>query len=396
MFMKSLKLDNFLSFGKSEAPVELRPLNVIIGPNGSGKSSFLEAIDFMRLASVPSRTSSLHAAIRRGGGVRNWIWKGVNGHSCASIEAVFDKSISNSLKGQDFRYRLSFSEVEQQFEITDERIEGISSNRRGKPNVYYKIIDGRGMLNTGENRKSDMELFKISKRESVLAQMRTPEKYRAIIDLSDSLSKVCLYRSWTFGHDSVPRQSQDTSLLNDHLDPDSGNLGMVLNRIRSYPDLKEKYLLSLQELYDGIIDFDVKIVEGTMQVTIHEEAGIIPATQLSDGALRYMCLLAVLCDPDPGPMVCIEEPELGVHPDIMPIVAGMLLDASERTQLVVTTHSEMLVDSMTDHPEAVLVASRSRSGTQLERLSAKNLKPWLKKYRLGDLWTSGQIGGTRW
>ena len=394
--MKSLKLDNFLSFGKSDAPVELRPLNVIIGPNGSGKSSFLEAIDFMRLASVPSRTSSLHAAIRRGGGVRNWIWKGKNGNPHASIEAVFDKSVSESPKGQDLRYRLSFSEVEQQFEITDERIEGIPSNRRSKPNVYYKIVDGRGVLNTSKSRQNDMEAFKIDRRESVLAQMRTPEKYREIIDLSDSLAKVCLYRSWTFGHDSAPRKSQDTNLPNDHLDPDSGNLGMVLNRIRSYPDLKEKYLSSLQELYDGIVDFDVKIVEGTMQVTIQEEAGIIPATQLSDGALRYLCLLAVLCDPDPGPMVCIEEPELGMHPDIMPIVARMLLDASERTQLVVTTHSEMLVDSMTDHPEAILVACRGSNGTRLERLSAENLKPWLKKYRLGDLWTSGQIGGTRW
>lgn len=103
MFMKSLKLDNFMSFGESEAPVDMRALNVIIGPNGSGKSNFIEAIDFMRLEAVPSKTPSLPAAARRARGAHNWIWKGASASSCALIEAVFDGSISDSANEEDLK-----------------------------------------------------------------------------------------------------------------------------------------------------------------------------------------------------------------------------------------------------------------------------------------------------
>jgi predicted ATPase len=107
-------------------------------------------------------------------------------------------------------------------------------------------------------------------------------------------------------------------------------------------------------------------------------------------------LLAVLCHPNPPPLVCIEEPELGLHPDVLPTLADLLKEASTRTQLIVTTHSDVLVDAMSDQPEAVLVAEKGEHGTTLTRLDTEKLKPWLEKYRLGHLWTRGEIGGTRW
>ena len=77
-------------------------------------------------------------------------------------------------------------------------------------------------------------------------------------------------------------------------------------------------------------------------------------------------------------------------------MAKLLLDASRRTQLVVTTHSDILVDALTEAPESIIVCEKIRGCTQLERLSSKKLKPWLDKYRLGELWVRGEIGGTRW
>jgi predicted ATPase len=71
-------------------------------------------------------------------------------------------------------------------------------------------------------------------------------------------------------------------------------------------------------------------------------------------------------------------------------------EASERSQLIVTTHSDALVDAMTDQPESVLVAEKTDLGTTMTRLDNEKLKPWLEKYRLGQLWTRGEIGGTRW
>jgi len=145
-------------------------------------------------------------------------------------------------------------------------------------------------------------------------------------------------------------------------------------------------------------DLTVKIYGGTAQLYLHETglARPIPATRLSDGTIRFLCLVAMLCHPDPPPLLCIEEPELGLHPDIMPTIGEMLIDASQRTQLIVTTHSAPLISALSDIPEAVLVCERDESGSHLTRLESGPLEKWLEKYSLGDLWLKGEIGGTRW
>ena len=91
-----------------------------------------------------------------------------------------------------------------------------------------------------------------------------------------------------------------------------------------------------------------------------------------------------------------EEPELGLHPDIVPTVAELLIDAAQRTQLIVTTHSDALVSALSEIPEVIVVCDRSEQGTRLRRLDPENLKEWLERYRLGDLWAKGEIGGNRW
>lgn len=134
-----------------------------------------------------------------------------------------------------------------------------------------------------------------------------------------------------------------------------------------------------------------------MQVFLVERAGRRhPAVRLSDGTLRFLCLLAILCDPAPPPLIVIEEPELGLHADAIALVARLLRAAAERTQLIVTTHSDALVDAFTDTPEVVVVVERDERGTKLRRLSRDVLSEWLEKYRLGPLWSMGVIGGNRW
>ena len=122
----------------------------------------------------------------------------------------------------------------------------------------------------------------------------------------------------------------------------------------------------------------------------------VPATHLSDGTLRYLCLLTILCHPNPPPLICIEEPELGMHPDIIPTIAEMLVEASTRTQLIVTTHSDTLIDALNDTPESVVVCEKDENGTSMKRLDKKELAKWLEKYTLGQLWREGEIGGNRW
>ncbi len=109
-----------------------------------------------------------------------------------------------------------------------------------------------------------------------------------------------------------------------------------------------------------------------------------------------MCLLAILLHPDPPPLVCIEEPEIGLHPDIVVELAELLREASKRMQLIVTTHSKTLVDGLTGSPEDVIVCEKEQGATKLRRLVADELKVWLENYALGELWRRGQVGGNRW
>jgi predicted ATPase len=161
--------------------------------------------------------------------------------------------------------------------------------------------------------------------------------------------------------------------------------------------VKNELIESLRMLFEGIEDIHLTVDGGNVLLFLEEAEGReIPATRLSDGTLRYLSLLVILLHPDPPPLVAIEEPELGLHPDVIPHIAELLVSASKRTQLVVTTHSRTLVDALTDHPESIVVCSKEAGESRFERLDAEALSAWLDKYTLGELWSKGELGGNRW
>ena len=172
---------------------------------------------------------------------------------------------------------------------------------------------------------------------------------------------------------------------------------MVLNDLENRSETRRTINEYLNKFYDSAEAVTSRLQGGTVQIFIHER-GLreIPGTRLSDGRLRYLCLLAVLCHPTPPPLVCLEEPEIGLHPDILPTVAELLVDASSRTQIIVTTHSDILVSALGAHADSVLVCARNEEGTDLRHLDSAKLKDWLEKYPLGELWTMGELGGNRW
>jgi predicted ATPase len=101
-------------------------------------------------------------------------------------------------------------------------------------------------------------------------------------------------------------------------------------------------------------------------------------------------------NPSPPSIICIEEPELGMHPDIIPIIAEMLIEASKNTQLIITTHSDLLVSKLKEMPETILVCDWTDYGTTLRRLTEADVKGWDDDISLGDIWLKGGFGGTRW
>jgi len=380
---------NLLSFGPENAGIDLRPLNLFIGPNGSGKSNLIEAINLMRAAPKEFREVT-----RKGGGVSEWIWKG-DATEPASVEWV----LRSPKSPKPLLHAMAFHSVSQAFALDDERVEEAGPRFANERDVffYYRYQKGHPAVSKKKGGQRRLARDTIEADRSILAQRRDPDTFPELAWLAGVYERIRIYREWSFGRSAVFREPQKADVRNDILEEDFSNLGLFLNRLKTrFPTAKRAILAGLKDLYDGISDFDVLIEGNTVQVFFTEGDFSIPATRLSDGTLRYLCLLAILCDPDPPPLICIEEPELGLHPDILPKVADLLRDASKRSQLLVTTHSDILVDAMSETPEDVVVCTKKHGRTSMERLNNADLAEWLKEYRLGQLWTRGQIGGTRW
>jgi predicted ATPase len=374
MFIKRLRLKNLLSF--RDTTVELGPLNVLIGANGSGKSNLIDVIGLLQAAP----TDNLRPAVIAGG-ARAWISLAEGAKPIAKIEAEL------SLDSGDITYDLSFTVSSNDFVVVSENLFDQGS---GRP--LFKRQGGTVWIR--DDQADGLPIF-----DSVLAVYRDPRE-QSITPLGRELADIRIYREFlTSGRYARSRFGVVPSSLSAYgsLQDGGDNLAIVLHQmgVRGLQDRIGQYLKRLNDRFGGV---EVKV--GQVAQSYLQETGLLellPAVRMSDGTLKFLCLLAVLLDPEPPPLLCIEEPEVGLHPEAIQIVADLLIEASEKTQIVVTTHSEALVDAMSGRPEAVLVCERaSDNGTQFRRLKAEDLNLWLERYTLGELWRKGEIGGTRW
>ena len=357
--LREVTVKNLLSFGPEGLSLEFKPLNVLIGPNGAGKSNLFEVLALLHAA-----PTEIAKPVREGGGIRNWLWRR-DPKNTAVIEAVVD------FPGRQhpLPHTIEFTELNQEFVVVDEWI---------------------------DNRNDTVRDFKMDTSESALSNWVASSIIDEVTDLRRAYLSISLYREWQFGRGNVLRGAQLTDVRKSPLDADFSNLGMFLNRLRQDPATKANLIDKLSDLYEGVTDFELNFQGGSVEIFFTEGGLALPASRLSDGSLRYLFLLAVLLDPEPPLLVVIEEPELGLHPDLIPKVADLLVDASSRCQLVVTTHSDILVDALSEQPDSVVVCENHDGHTVMKRLDGSELAGWLEKYRLGQLWNSGELGGVRW
>lgn len=411
MLIHRLKLSGVLSFGAEGIDLAMEPLNVLIDPNGSGKSNFLEAIGLLK--SAPRDISEPFSR----DGIGEWRWKGQGAPGAIRIEATVDDP-----RIGDLRHSLELAERGGRPIVIDERVEPLERRPDEREALsYYR--PPRDEQVTAMIEKSKLEAEEKSgdlppgswSHPRVMAHYRAgavefagdfqPEEsllscaantdYPALWYLQEQYKSIRLYREWMFGPSTALRQSQSAHDRTDFLAEGGGNLALVLSHFRG--GSKRKLVETLQELFDGVVDITCPVTSGSVPMFLEESGGRqIPASRLSDGTLRYLCLLATLLHPAPPSLVAIEEPELGLHPDVVAKVAELLVDASRRTQLVVTTHSRMLVDALSDHPSSVVVCEMEAGESRFTRLDGARLKAWLDDYGLGELWSSGEIGGNRW
>ena len=395
MLIQHLKISGMLSFGPEGIDLPMEPLNVLIGPNGSGKSNFIEALALLQAA-----PHDLSAPVRRGGGVKEWLWKGDGQRELALVETI----ISYPTGAMPLLHRLFMVQQGERFEVIGENIQDERANSSWRsPTSYYTsnrdTVEINGLVTApgGARRMRTLDRSAVHRDASILSQREDPDAYPELAWLQKQYRRIDMYRNWEFGPDAGLRRSPKADEPSTFLTERGENLALLLSKLRG--DSRQAFVKSLQQIYDGIEDFQVEVGGGRADLLVVERGAgtrYIPASRLSDGTLRYMALAAILLDPEPPPLVVIEEPELGLHPDITLEIGRMLVQASQRTQLVVTTHSKDLVDALSDYPSSVVVCEKYDGESVFERLEPKHLAEWLERYSLGKLWSAGDLGGNRW
>ena len=395
-FLRSLKLTNFLSFGPESQDIDLTPLNVLIGPNASGKSNFIEALELLH-----ATPTDISEAIRIGGTAGEWMWKG----TMPPKPAVITARICSSVPTPELRYRLSFTEANSRLEIVDEALENSLPNKPSETDVvfYYRYQSGHPVIKVkqtaqgegaNKDQKRQLKRESLNPEQSVFSQRKDPEAYPELTWVAEQFGRIQIFREWGFGRSAALRQAQPANLPSDTLLPTIVNLGLVLNDLE-HQDTWPQFLDYMQRFLPRFKRLTTRVQGGSVQIYLHED-GLktpIPATRLSDGTIRFLALMAVLLHPDKAPLLCIEEPELGLHPDALAIVAELLIAAKSRTQVIITTHSDVLVSALTEEADSVLVSDYVGGSTEFRRLETAKLKHWLEQYRLGEIWRMGKLGG---
>lgn len=393
MLLKRLELTNVLSF--KNTTVELGQLNVLIGPNAVGKSNLIEAVSLLQAA-----PNHLSQEMLRGGGVRQWLWLGDRGPSpMGSLEC--DVRLATGSQTGDLTYRLEFSEDANGFVIMGESLTEDSGEADStNPDIFFHRA-----FNGADFGPKALELLQskpgsvtVSPTESVLAQFKNPLDPTPITNLGNHFSRIRIFREFRTSIGSQARYGIGTTVAKDFLSDGADNLALVLHEL-DFRGMHERIRTYLKRFCDRFDDVKVRVGAGLAQAFLLENGLVDPlsAMRMSDGTLKFLCLLAVLFNPQSPPLICLEEPELGMHPDALKLIAEVLVEASQSVQLIVTTHSDALIDALSDQPDAVLVCERDfDNSTQFRRLSATQLDSWLEHYSLGELWRKGEIGGGRW
>ena len=388
--IQTIRLENILSFGHETISFPLEPLNVLIGPNASGKSNLIDALSILQAS-----TTNIQFPFREGGGAFEWHWKGLT----RNPNSIVELTVHSRRKPIPLRYRLSFSGMPWGLTIKSESVEDERPGRPGEElETYYRLLQGKSVSSVQDNqtgKRHFVEESDVKRDQSILSQRKDPMSYPELSYLVSTFQGMHFYRDFPLGRNAPVRQPQQADLPQHNLEEDASNLAVIVSYLQNDPQVRKLIQECMQEFFPSVKHIHSRLLGGTAQIFFEEEGlnSNVPATRLSDGCLRYLCLLVALHSPMTPTVICIEEPETGLHPDSIPKLAELLVEASTRSQIFVTTHSDILVDALSDTPEAVVICEKVDGATQLRRLDPAELKVWLEKYRLGELWTSGELGG---
>jgi predicted ATPase len=386
-----VKIEGFRSLKRVE--FDPSPLTVLIGPNGSGKSNFLDLLCFLGEAAQ----GHLSEGVARRGGFDDISFKGAPGD--IFLELRFPARGVFQEERNPVTFKLLLKKLGSNPKVWLEQVSKASPGYQTPLTLMHRDRDGSAFRSIKTGQREDIEEGKALESDSELAifQVRDQDKYPTPYKLLRQLQEWRLYKDIDVGPEAPIRQPaliRPTVILSEN----GSNLASVLNSIQqqhpaTWKDVEEL----LETVYPQFHSITFPPEGGDGKVVLrwwerpYEKQGGFSANLLSDGTLKFLCLIAILKSPAPPPLICIDEPELGLHPDWIKVVAELLQSASERTQVIATTHSPQLVSKL--RPDQIVVAEKEDGRTLFRPLSGENLETWLKEFALGDLWVAGHFGG---
>ncbi len=360
--LQSLYLAGFKSI--REMDLTFSPLNVLIGANGAGKSNLLS---FFRLLNFAT-TGGLRSYVGREGGASRQLRFGpeVTPLIRAQIEIAADDGLN--------LYRVRLAHAAGDVLVFLE--EYVEFRRHGSSVPRFSSF-GPGHF------------------ESLLE--RPPVEVNPTAQFMKN--QLDRWKHYHFHDTSSTAALKQTSDLRDnrYLRSNAGNLAPFLYALKerqpaSYTEIREAVRRVAPFFDDFALEPD-RLNPNTIRLEWKDRgsSGIFDAFYLSDGTLRFICLATLLLQPELPLLIVIDEPELGLHPSAIALLASLMRAASTRSQLVVATQSVTFVDEF--DPEDVVVVDRRDNGSDFKRLSASELDRWLDEYRLGEVWQKNVIGG---
>ena len=377
--------------------VTLGPLNVLVGPNEAGKSNFLDLIQFLG----DSARYDLSTALDARGGYDRVRFRGTEGGSGrVSINVSANVTRYSSATAPD-EYGVSFSQRRLQSgrailvrseEFTFKRTQG-----RGR---RIKVSGDRAQFIdvTSDDTEHPVERLPLRTDALGLTVLRTLPDDEGGAEIERFARLFTTFRVFNPNVDEARRGSRSSERS---IDSDASNLASALVALSSDRERLQDLVEDARAMIPGFQDLEFVEVGGSAPSYVVKiaERGLRDSTFLADasfGTVRLLALLALLYDPEPPQVTCIEEIDHGLHPYLFDRLVERLREASRSTQLLIATHSPALVNRL--RPEELLVVERAPDGsTRMPAISRSVIRQKREavgdRLELGELWFSGGLGG---
>ena len=343
--------------------LSLGPINVVIGSNGSGKSNFIGVFAFLHAI----REGHLQEYVARAGGADKLL------HFGEKTTPAMD-------------LRIAFHKEENQYALTL------------VPNGSDQLIVSREEVDFWDKAKHARPYTQSLFPSGLEAGISESANYGIAFYVRAHLARWRVYHFHDTSGSSAMKKTADVN-DNKYLRPDGANLAAFLYWLREQQTASYQLIRrTVQRVAPFFDDFSLEPQKLNPKNILLEwrhksSEQYFDASSFSDGTLRFVALATLFLQPAEyrPSVILVDEPELGLHPLAIELLAAMIRTASTETQIIVSTQSSLLLDHF--EPEEVLVADRVGGGTDLVRLPKEKLNRWLDDYSLGQLWEKNELGG---